>query len=484
MPDTNIVKPCLTLLNQEQVRRVHSDALRILSSVGVRVDSEEARELLISASGAKWIKGDRVRIPAQLVERALQTAPSSIDVYDRDGCPAFRLPHKTRFGIGVTALNYQDPETDAVIPFGRKHMEMIVRLGDALSSFDVISTVGVIQDVAPELSDLFAALEMTANTRKPLVLLVSNENRFPMVLDLLEELHGDLALRPSIIPYINPITPLVINRGTIDKMKTAIEHGLPFIYSNYGMAGASTPITPAGGLVLMNAELLAGLTLGQLMKPGTPMILGSLPSCFNMRGKGSFYDPKSYLIDLACAEMMCHYQLPHVGTSGSGQGWGADLIASGHQWMNHLLSCMGKVGLAPFVGDILDSIVFSPAMIVYADDIIAQARHFVQGFALDEAGIGMDEIAHVGPGGDFLMSDLTLKHFRNAFYQSPIFEKVTLDEWQTKGSPSAEETLRRYTRRLLDGLTPPIYHEETMARGEAFIRKKMNVQHRTSNIEF
>ena len=478
MPDPNIVKPCLTVLNQEQVKRVHSESLEILSSVGVRVDSEEARELLTSASEAKWIKGDRVRISAELVERALQTAPSTIDVYDRDGCLAFRLPDRARFGIGVTALNYQDPETDAVIPFDRKHMEMMVRLGDALTSFDVISTVGVIRDVAPELSDLFAALEMTANTRKPLVLLVSNENRFPMVLDLLEELHGDLALRPSIIPYINPITPLVINRGSIDKMKAAIQHGLPLIYSNYGMAGASTPITPAGELVLMNAELLAGLTLSQLMKPGTPMILGSLPACFNMSGKGSFYDPKSYLIDLACAEMMCHYQLPHVGSSGSGQGWGADLIASGHQWMNHLLSCMGKVGLAPFVGDVLDSIVFSPAMIVYANDIIAQVRHFVQGFVLDGASIGMDEITQVGPGGDFLTSDLTFKHFRNAFYRSPIFEKVTLDEWQTKGSPRAEETLRRYTRRLLDGLAPPMYHEETMARGEAFIRKKMNVQHR------
>ena len=472
MPDPNIVKPCLTLLNQEQVKRVHSDSLEILSSVGVRVDSEEACELLRSASGVTLIKGDRVRISAELVERALQTAPSNIDVYDRDGGLAFRLPDKTRFGIGVTALNYQDPETDAVIPFGRKHMEMMVRLGDVLSSFDVISTVGVIRDVPPELSDLFAALEMMSNTRKPLVLLVSNESRFPMVLDLLEELHGDLSLRPSIIPYINPITPLVINRSTIDKMKAAIEHGLPLIYSNYGMAGASTPITPAGELVLMNAELLAGLTLGQLMKPGTPMILGSLPACFNMRGKGSFYDPKSYLIDLACAEMMCHYQLPHVGTSGSGQGWGADLIASGHQWMNHLMSCMGKVGLAPFVGDILDSIVFSPAMIVYADDIIAQARHLGQGFVLDETSIGMDEIAQVGPGGDFLLSDLTFKHFRNAFYRSPIFEKVTLDEWQTKGSPRAEETLRRYTRRLLDGLAPPVYHEETMVRGEAFIRKK------------
>jgi trimethylamine--corrinoid protein Co-methyltransferase len=99
----------------------------------------------------------------------------------------------------------------------------------------------------------------------PLIILVSNEAVFPAVLDLLEHLRGDITDRPSIIPYFNPITPLVINAGTVDKMRVAIERGLPVIYSNYGMAGATTPITPAGMLSLLNAELLAGFVLGQLI---------------------------------------------------------------------------------------------------------------------------------------------------------------------------------------------------------------------------
>ncbi len=103
----------------------------------------------------------------------------------------------------------------------------LVRLGSALPSFDAISTVGIIQDVPTRASDLYATLEMTANTVKPLVLLISDDDAFGPVLDLLEHLHGDLASHPSIIPYLNPITPLVINRGTVDKMWAAIERGLP-----------------------------------------------------------------------------------------------------------------------------------------------------------------------------------------------------------------------------------------------------------------
>jgi trimethylamine--corrinoid protein Co-methyltransferase len=349
-------------------------------------------------------------------------------------------------------------------------MEATVRLGNSLPSFDVVSTVGVVQDVEPDQSDLYAALEMTANTTKPLVILISDEEAFEPVLDLLEDLNGDLASRPFVVPYLNPISPLVINKGTVDKMWVATKRSLPFIYSNYGMAGATTPITPGGMLALLNAELLAGLTLSQLMREGTSIILGSLPAYFDMKGVGSFYDPRSYLVSLACAEMMAHYRLPHCGTSGSGLGWGADLISAGHQWMNHLLSCMGKVGLAPFVGDNLGSLAYSPATAVYANEVIQQARLFAQGFSLDEDSVRLDEIAQAGPGGDFLTSRQTLELFRTAQFRSEILPNLVLEDWKARGSPLAGVVLGRHTARLLAELEPPEDHADLMARGETFIK--------------
>ena len=470
MKKENIVKPNLTLIDQKQIQKIHEYSLKILSSIGLRVDSPEARKRFTRAIGSQAIDGDRVRIPAELVEWAIQTAPAHIEVYDRNGALAFRLPDQTRFGVGVTSLYYQEPETDRAIPFARQHMADCVRLGNGLSSFDAISTIGIVQDVAPQVSDLYATLEMTANTDKPLIILISDENAFPLVLDLLEHLHGDLSARPSIIPYFNPITPLVINKTTVDKMIVAIERGLPFIYANYGMAGASTPITPAGQLAIMNAEVLAGLTLGQLIKEGTPMILGNHPACFDMKGNESFYDPKSYLIDLACAEMMAHYRLPHSGTSGSGMGWGADLVAGGHQWFNHLISCLGKKGLAPFVGDIMGSVAFSPNLIVYADEVIHQARLFREGFVIDDAHTGLEEVAQAGPGGNFLTSHLTLKFYSNGREFSRIFDNLQIDEWQNRRRPRTEDLLRSYTRQLLNDSKPPAYHAELLKQGEAFIK--------------
>jgi trimethylamine--corrinoid protein Co-methyltransferase len=447
---------------------VHQSALQILSSIGVRIDSEQGRQLFARASGVT-LDGDRVRIPPELVERALETAPSTVDIYDQRGEFSFRLGiGEAHFGVGVTALYYQDPGTNEVIPFAREHFRSAVRLGNALSSFDTVSTVGIIQDLSPQVADLYAVLEMTANTIKPLVTLVSDEHRFGDVIRLLVHLHDDLASRPFVVPYFNPITPLVVNAGTLQKMLVAIEHGLPLIYSNYGMIGATTPITSAGTLALLNAELLVGLTLSQLVKEGTPVILGSLPASFDMKRMGTFYRPQGYLVSLACAEMMEHYGLPHCGTSGSGVGWGPGLVAAGHQWMNHLIACASTMELVPFVGDVLGARVFSPAVVVYADDVVREARSFAGGFELSDASIGLEDILEVGPGGTFLNSARTFELFRDGYHQSNVLPELMLEQWQARGCPRAEEVLRHHTRQLIADLRAPADHGDLIERGEAF----------------
>jgi len=474
MDQEGLVRPQISLLTAEQMEEVHQYSLRILSSVGVRVDSERARRAFAAAGAGVTVDGSLVRLEPELVAWAMEQAPATIEVFDREGASVCRLgDDRTRFGIGVTALYYQDPRTDDLVPFGRQHMAAMVRLGNALPHFDFISTVGIVQDVPTEKADLVATLEMVANTTKPLVVLISDEEAFPVVLDMLEHLHGDLAARPFVAPYFNPVTPLVMNAGTTDKMFAAIERGLPIIYSNYSMAGMSTPITPAGTLALMNAELLAGLALSQLIREGAAVILGSLPPFFDLKTMVSFYDPASFLVSLACAEMMSHYRIPHCGTSGSGTGWGSDLISADSYWMNELTACIGKSGLVPFVGDTLNAKAFSPTALVYVHEVIAQSLRFAEGFVLDEETVVLEEIAAAGPGGNFLTSRSTLKRYRDAYYESPIFPRLSMEKWQTRGQPEAADLLRDYTCALIESAQPPGDRAELLARGEAFIDARM-----------
>jgi trimethylamine--corrinoid protein Co-methyltransferase len=468
------VQPAINVLSREQIDSIHHYSLEILSRVGIRVDSKRARNLLAQAVTVS--ENDNVaHIPAETVDWALAAAPPVIDIHDRLGDFSFQLGNtaspQTRFGIGATNLYYQDPQTDAVSPFARRHMELATRLGGVLSNFDVVSTVGIIQDLAPQVADLYGVLEMTANTTKPLVLLISETQCFDASLDLLEHLHGDLSQKPFVIPYFNPITPLVLNEDTSDNMFSAIERGLPIIYNNYGMSGATSPITAASTLALLNAELLAGLVFSQLVQEGTPIILGSLPAGFNMQSMAGAYTPQTLLLNIACAEMMAHYGLPHSGTSGSAPGWGADLTASGTLWMNHLTAYLGKVGLAPFVGGNFDSLVFSPALVVYSDEVIRQARFFKQGFTINDESVALDEIEAIGPGGNFLISDTTFKYCRKFDFSSSIWPQLTLEKWQVQGRPVAGEVLRQHTCRLLEDLRAPEDQAELIARGEKYIHQ-------------
>lgn len=471
----NNVRPKLTLLNEEQIREVHALTLRLLESVGVRVDSPSVLGMMKKRVGSSMVDDRTVRFPPHLVEWAIQAAPSQIQIYDRRGQPAFMIggpQDRIRFGIGVTALYYQEPETDAPVLFERRHMRDMVRLGNKLPHYDVVSTVGVVRDVPEHLSDLYGSLEHFVNGTKPMVLLCSDEHRFNDVMEMFEHLHGDLGEKPFVIPYFNPVSPLVMNEGTLDKMQVAIQRGLPVILSNYSMSGATTPITPAGTIAVLLAELLAGLVIGQLFKEGTPMLLGMLPVYFDMKTLMNFYDPQSILVNLACAEMMAYYDIPHCGTSGSGTGWGMDLLAAETYWMNTLTFSLTKGGLAPFVGDTLGSKAVSPLTFIYCHEIIDQSLRFSNGFQLDEFSVGLNEIEKVGPGKSFVSAPATLKNYKTGYYVNPIFPRWSMEKWMEAGMPHVQKRLSEYAVDFLKDLPIPADHEDLLKKGEEFIKFK------------
>jgi len=468
------LKPEINVMTPEQKDKVHHDALKILEETGINVDEQVARKRFEKALG-KTSKDLRIRIPRETVQWAIDTAPSCIQIHDRTGANCFELKgdgtQEAVFGIGVTNLHYQDPMDNNIMPFTRNHMTRAVNLGHQLNSFDFISTPGIIQDMPPEKSDVYGVLELMANTTKPFMMLISSWDSFLPALDLCEHLHGDLSTQPFIMPYVNPITPLVLNSETTMKMDASIRRGLPFVFSNYGMSGATCPITPAGTLALLTAELLAGLVYSQLVKEGSPIILGSLPAAFDMKHAGSFYSPQTLLLNLTCAEMMTYYNIPHCGTSGSGNGWGADLLASTTLSINHFTSCLGKVGMVPFVGGNFDSLVFSPELVVYSDDLIQQSRTFASGFSLEDDSVGFSDISAIGPGGNYLMSGLTAAHFRESQFSSNIWPFLTLDKWKEMGEIKAGKILNTKTCDLLNNSeqTRPDDHGDILSKGESYL---------------
>ena len=282
------VRPRLQLLGPEQIIEIHRYSIQILELTGIKVESKSALQIFKKSDGVK-VKNDVAYISKQLIDHAIRQAPSNIEMFTREGKHAFHLGknqgNETHFGIGCTNTWFQDIESKQVEPFTRNHMRYSTKLGDLLENYALVSTLGIPSDVPVDKLDLYSTLDMYANTIKPLVLLILGEGAINKVFDLLYSLHGEISAKPFCIPYVNPITPLVLNATTTDKMIASIKYDLPLMYSNYGLYGATTPANEGGSLALLNAELLAGLVFSQLVKEGSKIILGSLPAAFNMIGQ-------------------------------------------------------------------------------------------------------------------------------------------------------------------------------------------------------
>jgi len=451
------IRPKINILSSVEIGDIHNKSLLILEKAGIRVDCDNALKIF---RRSPFVKTDRnlVYIKPDLVEKSIASAPSSIQIYNKKGEEAFSLGESSnssvKFGVGVTNPNFQDPVSKKIIPFKREHTRYAAKLGDMLEAYDMVSTPGVPTDVAPKKLDLYNLADMYASTDKPLVILLLEDGIMDKAMKFIKRVHGDPAQHPFIMPYVNPVTPLILNKSTTDKMICSIENGLPLIFSNYGMSGGTSPIDGPGTLTLLNAELLAGLVFSQLIRQGSEIILGSLPASFNMRSMISTYSPQSYLINIACAEMMHHYRIPHCGTSGSGAGWNADINAAGDLWMNHLTSIMSNVGIAPFVGGNFDSKAFSPSLVILSNDIIMKCRRFKDGLTSFDGGSTLEEIINLGPGGDYLTAISTLNSLSDpSMDKERIWPEISLEEWENSGAPDAGVLFSEYALSLYNSIS-------------------------------
>jgi trimethylamine--corrinoid protein Co-methyltransferase len=131
--------------------------------------------------------------------------------------------------------------------------------------------------------------------------------------------------------------------------------------------------------------------------------------------------------------------------------------------------------MAPFVGGSFGSKVFSPTLVVYANEIIEQSRQFSKGFTIDDQLIAFDEIKKIGAGGNFISSRQTMKQFREAYHTSSIFPRLSLEKWQEINHPEAYKLLQEKTIDLINNAIFPDDQAEIIKQGEYLISQRRSL---------
>lgn len=145
--------------------------------------------------------------------------------------------------------------------------------------------MGTFQDIPAQAAELHEIEAVVTHTKKPVVFIAYSPRGHEIVYEMAAQVAGGmdrLREHPFLVGYPEPITPLVYPAEVADKLLCTAELGMPVIGGPADQAGATSPVTKAGTLVLMNAETLVGLVLAQLKRPGTPYILGSVPTVIDM----------------------------------------------------------------------------------------------------------------------------------------------------------------------------------------------------------
>ena len=465
LPWRSIVNPFrpVEILSADQVESIHRASLRILREIGVEVLGERALDVFERAGAVVDRERRNVRLDDGLVESAVAQAPSEFVLHarnpDRDvilggghlvfgavGGPAFvtDLDRGRRPGnfadfcdyvrvIGALDIVQQEgggPLEPTDLPVATRHLDMYHALATLLDkTWQSLGAGRVPVDDAIEVACLIRGID-----------------------------RDELARRPSVMTIINSNSPLRLDGPMSDGLIEMALHGQPVVATPFTLAGAMTPVSLAGALAQQNAEALFMVALAQLVRPGAPMVYGGFTSNVDMRtGSPAFGTPEYVKAAFATGQLARRYRLPWRSSNATASSV-VDAQAAYESEMSVWGAIMGGVNLLyQGAGWLEGGLTASFEKLIVDAEILQMMAEVLVPFEVDEATLGFDAIAEVGPGGHFFGSSHTLERYENAFYRPLLSDWRNFETWHDDGARTATERANAIWKQLLaESVEPPM----------------------------
>jgi trimethylamine--corrinoid protein Co-methyltransferase len=305
----------LNLFTDDELDAIHSATLEVLEKTGVFFEDEEAREILAGGGAIVDPETKVVKFPPYLVEDAIRSAPGKVLLAGRDPQHDVVVERNrvgfTNFGEGIMVFDLDSGELRETIKQDVADSAVIV---DALDGIDVYERAMGAHDVAQEVQPLHNAEAFLSNTTKHCFHGAGNGRLMRAAIDMAAAIvggHDKLRQRPIISFNTCPISPLKLVRDCTEVIIEGARAGVMVNILTQALAGGTAPVTLAGTLVVHNAEVLAGITLGQLTRKGTPMMYGSSTCPLDLKTTiASVGAPETGMINAGVANLSNYYGLP------------------------------------------------------------------------------------------------------------------------------------------------------------------------------
>ena len=277
---------------------------------------------------------------------------------------------------------------------------------------------------------------------------------------------------------INTNSPLRLDGPMGDGLIEMATHGQPVVATPFTLAGAMSPVSLAGAIAQQNAEALFLVALAQIVRPGAPMVYGAFTSNVDMRtGSPAFGTPESVKCQFASGQMARRYGLPWRSSNATASNV-VDAQAAYEAEMAVWGAVMGGVNLLyQGAGWLEGGLTASFEKLIVDAEILQMISEVLQPLPVDEASLGFDAIAEVGPGGHFFGTQHTLDRFETAFYQPLISDWRNFETWQADGARTATERANTVWKQLLAEFEPPPLDPAVAEALDAFVgRRKREIE--------
>ncbi len=445
------------ILTEDEQHRIHTMSLRILEEVGIRFHGDRAPKIL-RENGVSINPEDKIaKIPPELVDQALKTAPRSFVLGARNPQYNFPLPAPhTRYCIDGTASFTLDFQTGERRYGTSKDIENALRIFQHMDMGVMAWAPTCAEDQPANIRALSEFFCMARFSSKHGEHELHTVEQVPYLVEGLSAIMGseDALRRSNAYSLIYcPVAPLTHDGQMLDAYLELGEVGLPVMGMPMPVNGTTGPASLYSNIALANAEMLSTLVIFQLAHPGRPIIYSSATGTVDFR-TGAYLAgvPEMGLQSAALAVMGKYYGFPTGGAGFTSDARQAGPEAVLEKLITTLPAVLVGTDILVGFGEIESDQLLILEQIVVDNEIAHIIQRLAQGVDCSEEKDLFTDIAHIGPGGHFLATKSTRKAARSdEIYMSQLVDHPSYENWVTLGKPSMYSKAREVVEGILEG---------------------------------
>jgi trimethylamine--corrinoid protein Co-methyltransferase len=477
------MRPRLTVLSDDLIERILDEAMRILAETGMEIRGPAMRHRLLEAGLPTNAAGDRILFPREVVERAIDSAPSSFQLFDRDGNPFADLGgDRVHFVPGSSGLRVLDHRTGESRLANSTDFVEYVRLADGLQHIAYLATAfSTNNDIEAQVSDAWRLFLCLTNSKRPVVSGAFTEHGVPRMAEMMELFRrdrADLIARPMSIFTITATGNFRYSEDSCQNLIDCVEAGIAVEIVPVTLMGLIAPVTPVGATVFHTVDVLAGITMAQVIRPGAPVLFGGAPATFHMKIASSpMAAIEALQLDVAYVEVAKRLGLPCQSYMALSDAKILDAQAGAETFGSALLAALAGVNSVSGPGMLDFLLVFSMPKLVFDDEMCGQALRFVRDVEPEEDLPTQELLDQLMTDQHLIMAPHTTAHWPDALYlPSPIVERDNRENWMKAGAHDTYERAVAETNRRLAAYRQVETEPAIVAELERIIRSGLTEQ--------